>query len=319
MSPVQINLRKTVRIAFGALVLVLLCLALISQWHAIRDHVGDLSISKVALTFVLLLCALASSMMAWRALVEDMGTHLPVHVAARVFLVGQLAKYLPGSVWTVVASMELGRDHGLPRQHTGAASLIIYPLNVAVAVCFGAATFTFAATRGALDYAWTLLVLPICIIGLHPRVLTPVLNRVARLARREPLERQPSLRGMAVSGVWTVVTFMFSGLHIYVLALDLGAAGKHVLLVSLGAWATAWVVGFVLVIFPGGIGPREVAMVNLMQPVLNTGAGAVLVIASRLLFAIAEVVAAGAAAVAVSIGRTRLRGRTAGGENPAGT
>jgi hypothetical protein len=114
--------------------------------------------------------------------------------------------------------------------------------------------------------------------------------------RRQPLTTPPTLRGMARAGFWAAVTIVLSGAHIYVLARDLGASGPHVLLLSLGAWATAWVVGFLLIIFPGGLGPREVALVTLMEPVLTTGAGAVLVVASRLIFAVAEVVVALAAA-----------------------
>ena len=40
------------------------------------------------------------------------GSPLPLAVARRVFLLAQLGKYLPGSVWPVLAQTELGRDLG---------------------------------------------------------------------------------------------------------------------------------------------------------------------------------------------------------------
>ena len=53
--------------------------------------------------------------MGWRVLLEDLGTHLALPPASSVFLVGQLGKYLPGSVWTVVAQAEMGAQLAVPR------------------------------------------------------------------------------------------------------------------------------------------------------------------------------------------------------------
>lgn len=286
------TLRRTLRLGFALLVVGLLAFALVDQWHAMRSHIGDLTALGLLGAFLLLVLSLFASVMTWRELLADMGTRVPVRVASRVFLLGQLAKYVPGSVWTVLASMELGRDHRIPRQQSAAASLLIFPLNTAVAVAIGAATLPFVSGGGARRYVWVLLAVPVCLVLLHPRVLTPVLNRLARLFKRQPLTTAPSVKGVARAGVWSVVSLLLAGTHVWVLARDLGAVGPSVLVLGWGAWATAWAVGFVLIIFPAGIGPREVVLVKLMEPVLATGAGSVLVITSRLLLAVAEVVVA---------------------------
>ena len=48
------------------------------------------------------------TLMGWRVLLGDLGTRLPAAPASSIFFVGQLGKYLPGSVWTVVAQAEMG-------------------------------------------------------------------------------------------------------------------------------------------------------------------------------------------------------------------
>ncbi len=45
-------------------------------------------------------------------LLNDLGSPLPPAGSLRVFFLGQLGKYVPGSVWPAVAQMELGRDYG---------------------------------------------------------------------------------------------------------------------------------------------------------------------------------------------------------------
>lgn len=308
--------RRALRLGFTLLVFALLAVALVDQWHTMRSHIGDLTPGGLLGAFVLLVLSLVASVMTWRELLADMGTRIPVRVASRVFFLGQLAKYVPGSVWTVLASMELGRDHQIPRQQSAAASLLIFPLNTAVAVVIGAATLPFVYGGGARQYAWVLLAVPVCLGMLHPRLLTPLLNRLARVFKRQPLATAPSVRGLVRAGAWSTLSCLLAGSHVFLLARDLGATGPRVLVLAWGAWATAWAVGFVLIIFPAGIGPREVALVKLMEPVLATGAGSVLVITSRLLLAVAEVVVALAAAGVVwLVQRSSRRNRAAGAQH----
>ena len=63
------------------------------------------------------------TMLVWRALMAGVGSPLSVGVASRVLFIGQLGKYLPGSVWPVLAQMELASDHKVPRARTAAASV----------------------------------------------------------------------------------------------------------------------------------------------------------------------------------------------------
>jgi uncharacterized membrane protein YbhN (UPF0104 family) len=284
--------RRLLRWAFAVALTTLLVLAVLNEWGAMRPHITELSPWAVVAALVLVLLALLSSMMSWRALLSDLGAHVPISSAARIFLVGQLAKYIPGGVWPVMASMELGRDHEVPRKLTGTATLLLFPLNVVTAVGLGALTLPFAPGGNFSGYAWSLFALPPCVAVLHPRVLAPITNRVARLLRREPLPRVASLRGMARAGLWCALSIVLSGLHIYVLAVALGAQPGKAAYVGVGAWAIAWTVGFLLIPFPGGIGPRDLALVQLLRPVLAVGAGTVVVIASRLIFTAAEVLAA---------------------------
>ena len=69
----------------------------------------------------------ALSMLGWRALLADLGSPLHVAPASGVFLVGQLGKYLPGSVWSVLAQAEIAgqqRVDNKPRNHRWCASRV---------------------------------------------------------------------------------------------------------------------------------------------------------------------------------------------------
>lgn len=289
--------RRLVRGLFVGGVLIALGMTIAGQWAAVRPHLDRLSVGGIAGAMFVLLLAIFTSMLSWRSLLADLGSPLPLSTAARIFMVGQLGKYLPGSVWVLLAQMELARDYGVPRQRSGTAVILLYPINVVTGTLIGALALPFA---GRQDVS-LLLTVPIFIAAvavLHPVVLSAVMNPLLRLVRREPLERLPTLRGMLKAGAWTGVTFALSGTHVWILAADLGARQLSASVLSIGAWAIAWCVGFLLVIFPGGFGPREFVLAQIMSPVLSGTAAMVLVVVSRLVFTVAELVWASAVALA---------------------
>jgi len=77
------------------------------------------------------------------------------------------------------------------------------------------------------------------------------------------------------------------GAHAWVLASRLGADGLRDA-TTVGAFALAWVVGFLVVIAPAGAGPREAALVLALAPVMDTPDALVLALVSRVLMLVGD-------------------------------
>ena len=75
-----------------------------------------------------------------------------VAVAGKVLFVGQLGKYLPGSIWPMVAQMELGRDYGVPRRRSATVFVLLTALNLASAL--GTACLLLPFADGHRRLAW---------------------------------------------------------------------------------------------------------------------------------------------------------------------
>ena len=71
-----------------------------ANWEEVTDAVETIGFYPIAAGFLLGMPALWLSMLSWRALLRDLGSALPIGAAARVFFHGQIAKYIPGSIWT---------------------------------------------------------------------------------------------------------------------------------------------------------------------------------------------------------------------------
>ena len=107
-SPRASRLLNALRIGLLVVIVAAFVVALWRNWQEVSGELRKLSGPVVLGAFVLVAAAPVLTLMGWRVLLEDLGTHLPAAPASSVFLVGQLGKYLPGSVWTVVAQAEMG-------------------------------------------------------------------------------------------------------------------------------------------------------------------------------------------------------------------
>src|SRR3546814_17863001 len=90
-------------------------LALASQWEDVQDRIGRLSIRHVSLAAAFAVGSLVASFLAWRATLAGLGDRLPVRVPARIFYLGTPAKYVPGSLWSILGPVATAPIPSLPR------------------------------------------------------------------------------------------------------------------------------------------------------------------------------------------------------------
>ncbi len=157
-----------------------------------------------------------------------------------------------------------------------------------------AAALSLTSTAAAARYWWVLAVAPLVLALLYPPVLGRAIDMVLRALRRPPLERRPTPGGIARAAAWTAAGWVLWGTQAWLLLRDVTGKGLGVLLVSLGAYALAWSAGTIAVIFPGGIGPRELALVAALAPVAARGPALVVAVLSRLLMTGSDLVWGGA-------------------------
>lgn len=292
------NRRKAVRLLFLLVALGFGVWAVAGQWTAVSEGFSRLSWLELAGSFVAVLGALAAGMLMWRALLDDLGSPLAFPDAAKIFFVGQLGKYIPGSLWPVLAQMEMGKDHGIPRARSAAAFFLTYPIYLASGLLVAAVTLPMLAGASVARYAWLLLLIPLLAVALHPKVVNGLIAFGLRRLRRSPLERPLTRRGILTSAGWALAGWAAYGVHLALIVHGLGAAGADAVILSFGAFALAWCLGFLVVIAPAGAGVREVAMVAALAPVLDRGSAIAAALCSRLIVSVGDLVCAALAGAA---------------------
>jgi glycosyltransferase 2 family protein len=159
-------------------------------------------------------------------------------------------------------------------------------------------------------YWWTWLVLPALALAVSPPVANRAIALVLRLTRRAPLPTPLTLPGILRAVGWSVVSWIFYGLHAWLIMHQLGVPGGVLLYAALtGAFAAAWCVGPLMVVAPAGAGIREAALILLLGTAVPRAQVIAFAVISRLLFTVGDIVWGAVAA---------LGGRSAPNRGPDG-
>lgn len=293
------RLLDVVRVGLLVLILAAVAVALWTNWAAVSGELRRLSVPVVVGAFLLVALAPVLTLFGWRVLLEDLGTRLPLPAASSVFLVGQLGKYLPGSVWTVVAQAEMGARLKVPRRRMAVVGILSIGLAVLTGCLLGIpAVQPLVASHGdAVSWWWVVFAVVLGCVLLWPRLLNALIDRGLRLIRREPLEHDLSGRAVALTSGWFVAAWVSTGLGTFVLARSVApdAPLGPLLVACVGGFALASAAGMFAVLVPAGVGVRDGVLALLLVGLMPLPAATAVVVVARFLAVLADLLLAASA------------------------
>jgi len=241
---------------------------------------------------LLLLGGYLASAALWGRLVLDLGgPAVAAGDAIRIFMVANLGRYIPGKVWQIAGLSLLARRRGVPAATATGAAVLGQGIGLAAAciVGLGALLAAPADVRGwAVPLALSLLVA--VAVGLAPPVFRGLAQAWFRLIRREPPEGLASVHALRWLLLYTA-NWMLYAFSFWLLAVSFGRVGAIVPVAS--AFAAAYVLGYLMLFAPAGVGVREGFLVLFLGPHLGVGPAGVLAVIARLWTTVVELLPAG--------------------------
>ncbi len=282
------------RVVIGIALFALVVLAVVDTWDNVRETLRRISPYELVLAEALVLVGLGGSALTWRVAARELGSTVRVAAASKIYFLGQLAKYLPGSIWVLPIQMELGKRGGVPRARALAASVMAIGFNLVTGLAIGMLVVPSVMGAGAWRVVTLLALLLVGCVAISPPVLTYLLDRGFRAVRRPQLERDVSWSGVVRAGSFSIASWASYGASLWVLAVGVGAPAGESLPLCIAGFALAMTVGVLVVVAPSGIGIREAIIVAVLAPVLDGPEALAVALVARLLFTLADLVAAAA-------------------------
>lgn len=278
------------------------------NWDEVGPYFGEISTLSLVGSFAAICLGIACATMSWQVLVDDLGRPIGPGRGAPIFLVGQLGKYLPGTVWAYLLQVELGRKAGLARARVFAAT--IFSIAVAMVAALIAALTALPEIvhdRPELKPVYFLYVLlPVALVLLHPRILNALARFGFKVLRRPAPDHPVSGRTVVSSLLWAFASYACYGVHLWILARTAAELGVSALFLCIGIMATGMMAGLFAFFLPSGAGVREIVIITALTPLIGMAPATAFAAMSRVIFTVADLTTAGGAAV---IGAITLRRR----------
>ncbi|MBC7562318.1 MAG: flippase-like domain-containing protein [Gemmatimonadaceae bacterium] len=289
--------RTALRVGLALIVVAFVTRAVAGNWAAIRESAASLRPDWLGLVAASACIAIGYAILiaAWRLLLRRWNSPLGLHDATRIWFVSSLGKYVPGKVWTIGAMAALAKEAGASPIAATGSSVIMQLVNIA-------AGFSVVALAGAGEIlarnpllriaSWVTLAATVIGLAFGPQLLAWGVSIATRMLRRPPVQVPTISRGtLLVVFAANAAAWVAYGIGFGLFWSALLGRGGGVSVAALAVYTASYLIGFLAIFAPGGIGVREAALAGLLISLrLATPAdAALLAAASRIWLTVVEI------------------------------
>ena len=277
---------------------------------SLRPAVPDPSTPILLASIVTLFFGLTFSSWLWGRMVSELGSSSPGLIGSmRIVFSANVARYLPGRLWQLAGLAVLAGRVGVSGAVAGIAGVLGQAFSLAAVTIIAAPVFL--GSRAGDGHAWAaavgVLILFVALASVPPLVDAGLrfALRVARIPTDGPssVARMFGLRWLG----WYLLNWIAYGLAFVLLVRGLGFSVGWLELIS--SFSAAYLLGYIAIFAPAGLGVREGFLVVFLEPELAGAAVGVAVLTRVWMTAVELLPAAGFAIWEVARTGGRLRGQ----------
>jgi hypothetical protein len=284
-APRKRSTRLVVQAGVAVLIFGFLVLTVVSQWSELREKGVAFDLIWLIPGVAVMLAYYTLSAAAWGLILRLLGSGISPGEAQKTWAQPLLVRYIPGSVLFVLARVLLAEKAGVSRRVSMAG--IVYEQAASIAAALTIATWFLIAHPDTQDLwlRWLpLLIVPLLVGFLHPRVFGPLSDRALRALGRDPLPRTiPFTRVLGVYlvyvGLWTIL-----GVGVFFAARSVYPVGLADFPIVAASQMIGYLAAVVSAVTPAGLGVRDAAFAWAVKTALPSGSfgvGAAMAIAVR--------------------------------------
>lgn len=251
----------------------------------------------------------------WHMILTALGERVPAQLNVRAWYLSMIARWMPGRIWYFSTRGYLSREAGVSIPAFTVA-MILELAYVLVGGILATALFAGAVMRSVLVsgagrtgvVGFGVLLAVTCALAVRPAVIASMCRfaLVRRLLRRVSGKDLSDLqipamstgRSMALLLYYTIF-WVYSGVMFGVLARAFISMTPARWSACIPAFAGSWLVGYLSIVTPAGLGAREGAMWLMLREVMPQSQAVILAVASRLMMMATELASAGITYIAL--------------------
>ena len=227
---------------------------------------------------------------AWKLILAAYGSHLRFFRAFQIMAVSNLGKYIPGKVWFTLGRMYLAKQFGVPERISIAGVVLETLLLVISAGMIGLLTVA-GPWMEQVPFRVSVLALVVVLCGLlvvHPRIFGRLANFALRKLKRDEIQMNLSYGGIVGLLVLYFVVWLWQGIGFFFLIRSFYEIEIAQWPFFWGIYTLAWMIAFLSLLTPGGLGVREGIMIFFLSFYMPVSMAIIVAVLARVWTTIAE-------------------------------
>ncbi len=275
---------------------------IVTNWSEISSFRWQLNAVYLGFSVILVVAALFVFSTTWKLIIKSLGSEIPVLKAFKIAFLANLGRYIPGKIWQVFGIIYMAKKEGVSEEESvasfGLTQIFAIPSGLLVGLLGywlfhgGDQTITHKPViTGGMALAAVGIAAVSLMIVFFPRPIERLANLILTKMRRRPikLHMHKSLAAAIYAGYF--LAWSLYGVAFWVFLRGVSPVDSPVIAV-VGIFNIAYQIGYLVILAPGGMGPREAVITILLAPYYTQPVAAAIAIASRLWVIAAETIAA---------------------------
>jgi len=300
-SPYKKLLLVLLKLILFAVVFYFIYLQFRANWDDIKTY--DWQINSFGLLMLSIACALFALFLfasTWGMVVKGFGHRISLPAAFKISYLSNLGRYVPGKIWQLFGIIYVARQYGLSPEKATASFLIsqlfttvsaflILAISTQIEPAIIIDQIAFMGKGSAHLFTFVMVLLSLMVI-IWPNKILSVTNYILRRFSRPELAFSIDKKVAPAIFLGYCVAWIFYGAALWMFIKSIVSETDIGIVPSVGIFAGSYQIGYLALFAPGGIGPRELVMGQMLLPFLP-GVAPMIAILSRIWTTIIEILA----------------------------
>lgn len=283
---------KSLKVIVPAVLIIILLLNIIRSWKSTPLNLEIVNWNFLVVGFFFLIITNLLSSVTWWQILKGLGEKVSFIIAFRVWVISNTGRLIPGVIWQYLGRIEMSyRALKVPRYKTSTSILIETTLVLVTGIILSFPLIFFQSNT-ILSRVLFLLTLLLLVI-LHPKILNRGLSLISKyIFRKQRLFKKHLLfKEIFLYFLLYLINFVLHAAALFFVIKGFVPSFSLIKIVELiPIYSMSWVIGFITIFAPGGLGVTDLSLSYLLSPIIPLGQASAVALLYRLISIIAELI-----------------------------
>lgn len=280
---------KAVRFIIPLVIFIFLGRVLVEQWYLLENYSWNIDIPYLISSFIVLLFTFLLWALLFKQVFIHLGAHLSLRKTFKILYISNLGRYIPGKVWQFVGMYYLLERENIGRVKATSGIMWSNLFTNLSGVLVGAFIISLSKFDVSILSVSVLVLLFVCVfIVVQPKVIDHIVNYVLEKLNKDQIKVSLPMSSIVSFVLSYALVWLCLGAAFFMLTKSIADIDIHFLPVFIGFFAASYVIGYLSIVTPGGLGVREGVMTYMLSYYIPLPIATVIAVAARLWLTIGE-------------------------------